>query len=65
MTALVLNSTLNCVGKFDNLYTDNEIKNEPMLFSCGITHAMNFGGKITQIPVENKGWQCEKGQYDK
>ena len=48
MTALVLNSTLNCVGEFDNLYTDNEIKNEPMLFSCGIAHAMNFGGKITQ-----------------
>lgn len=36
------------IGEFPSSFTDEEVKNEPMLFNCDYDHAVSFGGKITR-----------------
>lgn len=42
------NSTASIIGSFKSNWTDDEIKNEPMLFNCSLDFAETHGGPITK-----------------
>lgn len=42
-----IDSSVKAVGKFNKKFSENEIKNEPMLFSCDLNFANKHGGEIT------------------
>lgn len=47
------NSTVQDIGRFKCDWTQDEIKNEPMLFNCSGDYAYIHGGKITKNFLEN------------
>jgi hypothetical protein len=47
------NSSVECVGSFQALWSQEEIKNEPMLFNCGIRAAARLGGPITKAFLDD------------
>jgi hypothetical protein len=46
-------SDVESVGVFNAIWTDEEIKNEPMLFNCDLDGAYTLGGKITRDFIRN------------
>lgn len=55
------NSRVERRGQFNDRFTDEEIKNEPMLFNCDFESARSLGGKITKqflaaLPLD---WQAD------
>lgn len=42
------NSTVQNIGSFKSNWTQDQIKNEPMLFNCDADHAYVYGGEITR-----------------
>lgn len=47
------NSTFSKINTFKCKWSDEEIKNEPMLFNCDLKSALNLGGPITKNFLEN------------
>lgn len=46
MKTFEFDSQIQFIGEM-NHYTDEQIKNEPMLFNCDFKHAYDLGGPIT------------------
>jgi hypothetical protein len=43
-----IESKIQTLGGFDANWTDEQIKNEPMLFNCSLDGALALGGDITK-----------------
>jgi len=48
-----ISSSIQLRGKFNNVFTDEEIKNEPMFFNCSMDFAYDHAGPITQAFMDS------------
>jgi hypothetical protein len=44
---MIVDSKFSLGNHINRAFTDEEVKNEPMLFSCDLAHAEKFGGPLT------------------
>ncbi len=56
---MLFNSQMKIVGDFKHDWTQEQVKNEPMLFNCDVKFAYKNGGPITKEFIKNipQDWQ--------
>lgn len=62
MVGIFMESEVKSLGVFSTDWSQDEIKNEPMLFNCDRVSAYNLGGDITKHYIDNlpKEWtECD------
>jgi hypothetical protein len=58
---MLIESKINIIGDFNANWTDEQIKNEPMLFNCSLDGAYALGGPITREFIRTL-YQTEEGK---
>lgn len=53
MEKIVIDSRVSLGNKVYVEFTQDQIKNEPMLFSCDLNHAIKLGGALTKAFLDN------------